>query len=198
MKKIILLILIILNLTSCTCQTSQIVSAPTPAPEIIYIEIEKEVIVEKEVIIEVEYFKPVFDVTLEERELLAELIYYEARGEKFPTQTAIVSVVFNRLRFAKEGTTISDIIFAPNQFSPSKRMDGKAEEITNSSWDYSGIYEAVDYVINYGVTIDEYVTYFRADYYHDWGEDYKPYCIIDKTYFSYKVANYNKWKNNNI
>lgn len=171
-----------------------------PPPEIIEIEKEiiKEVITEYYIYIEVEKeIEPIFKVTPEERELLAELVYYEARGEKFPGQCAVVSVVFNRMKY-NGNKNVKEVIKASGAFSPwgNGSMNGKTEEIENSNGYYDSIYEAVDFVIKYGVTIDEYVTYFRTNNYHDWGTKYKNYCQIGSHYFSYKVENYNKWLEN--
>jgi hypothetical protein len=62
-----------------------------------------------------------FSVTEEERRLLANIIYWEARGESLQGQIAVGAVVLNRVnsdRFREN--TIRDVIFAPNQFTPAR------------------------------------------------------------------------------
>lgn len=145
------------------------------------IEIIKEVMVEvpKEVIVEVEVEKEpqyVYNVTSVEREMLARLLYREARGESLECQKAIISVVINRWQNGGYGDNLHDVIYAENQFSPAsslwKTTPGEEQ------------YEAVDYVLRYGCTLPGYVTHFRADKHHSWS-GYKEYTVIDGTYFGY-------------
>ena len=137
------------------------------------VEIEK--IVEVEVPVEVE---PTYihNITSEEREMLARLVYLEARGESLDCQKAIISVVINRWQHGYWGDTLKEVVYAENQFTPApviKNTTPKEEQ-----------YEAVDYVLKYGCTLPKYVVYFRADYDHQW-DDYIPYTVIDSTYFGY-------------
>lgn len=143
------------------------------------IEIIKEVIVEvpKEVIVEVEKEPQyVYNVTSVEREMLARLLYREARGESLECQKAIISVVINRWQNGGYGDNLHDVIYAENQFSPAsslwKTTPGEEQ------------YEVVDYILRYGCTLPGYVTHFRADKHHSWS-GYKEYTVIDGTYFGY-------------
>lgn len=56
-------------------------------------------------------------VTDTEKELLACMVYNEARGEPFEGQVAVVQVALNRYMHEAFDGTISDILMAPNQFS---------------------------------------------------------------------------------
>ena len=56
-------------------------------------------------------------VTIAEKELLACMVYNEARGEPFEGQIAVVQVALNRYMHEAFDGSISDILLAPNQFS---------------------------------------------------------------------------------
>ncbi len=81
--------------------------------------------------------------TEEELDLLARLIYFEARGECYEGQVAIGAVVMNRLKTSGFPNTIHDIIYQKNQFSPvgSSKWD---DEIT----DYGTCYQAAIEALN--------------------------------------------------
>lgn len=112
------------------------------------------------------------DLTDDEIYELATLVFLEAGGESFECQCAVASVVVNRMTESGEG--LDEVIYKKNQFTP-------AYLISSSSPSDSTL-EATLKVIQYGPTIPEYVTYFRADYFFDW---VTPYINIDHTYFSY-------------
>ena len=158
-----------------------------PTDRYIEVEVEKEVIVEveKEVIIEVEKEIPfeveqkcVYNVTAEEREMLARLVYLEANTESLDCQKAIVSVVINRWQNGYWGDTIKKVIYSPAQFTPASKIQHTTPNNKN--------YEAVDYVLKNGCTLPEYVLYFRSSYHFDWN-GYVPYTSIDNTYFGYMI-----------
>jgi hypothetical protein len=106
-----------------------------------------------------------------EREMLARLLYTEARGESIECQRAVVSVVLNRVNTS--GNTISEVIKAPGQFDLGNKLDNIKPLQTQ--------YEVVDYVLTNGITIPEDVTYFRSGHFHSFAEDYKQ---IGNMYFS--------------
>lgn len=56
------------------------------------------------------------ELTWEEQQLLAKLIWLEARGEPQEGQQAVAEVVLNRLVSGKYGSTISQVIHAEGQF----------------------------------------------------------------------------------
>lgn len=130
---------------------------------------------------------PHYKVTSEERELLARLVTCESDICSLECQKAVCSVIFNRLDSGKwkkdmngDGKiTLYDIIYYPNAFSPT--FDGSMDKCTSPC---KSAYEAVDYVINNGVTVPTYVRYFRADYDFAW-EGYENYKVIDNVYFGY-------------
>jgi spore germination cell wall hydrolase CwlJ-like protein len=60
-------------------------------------------------------------VTEEERRLLANIIYWEARGESLQGQIAVGAVVLNRVNSPRfRENDIRSVIFAPNQFTPAR------------------------------------------------------------------------------
>ena len=108
--------------------------------------------------------------------MLARLVYREANTESIECQQAIVSVVINRWQSGLWGDTLEEVVYAPNQFSPANLLYCTTPTETS--------YEAVDYVIENGVTIHEYVMYFRSKYHFNWN-GYEAYDKIDQTCFGY-------------
>jgi hypothetical protein len=143
----------------------------------VVVEIEKEVIVETEKIIEVE-IEPTYahNVTSEEREMLARLLYREGNTESTECQRAIVSVIINRWLSGLWGSTLQEVVYAQNQFTPASMIPCTTPNEAN--------YEVVDYVLKNGVTIPEYVMYFRLDYHFSWA-GYSAYKKLDNTCFGY-------------
>ena len=122
--------------------------------------------------------EPYYTVTSVERELLARLVWAEARGEPIEAQEGVASVVFNRATSC--GKSVSDIIYAVNsagtpQFSTASML----KSVTPTEQQY----EAVDKVIWNGPTMPSWVQYFRANYHHNWSSSYTPYCVYGNTYF---------------
>lgn len=128
--------------------------------------------------------QPYTTITAEERDMLARLVYHEARGSSDECRQAVVSVIFNRLesgRWSKDVNkdkkiTLYDIVYYPAAFSPAPLI--KKTTATQTC------YDAVDYVVEHGPTLPTYVRYFRADYDFRW-PNYKNYTVIDDTYFGY-------------
>ncbi|HHT72723.1 MAG TPA: LysM peptidoglycan-binding domain-containing protein [Firmicutes bacterium] len=60
----------------------------------------------------------VYVVSGQDEELMARLVYAEARGEPLEGQIAVAAVVLNRLRSSKFPNTISEVIYDPGQFTP--------------------------------------------------------------------------------
>lgn len=140
----------------------------------------KEVEVEREIIVEIEK-EPAFayNITSEEREMLARLVYREANTESFECQMAIVSVVINRWQDGRWGHTLGEVVYSPYQFTPANLLYKTTPTELN--------YKAVDTVLKNGCTLPSYCMYFRADYHFNW-DGYKPYTKIDSTCFGYFVA----------
>jgi hypothetical protein len=150
-----------------------------PEPVIKEVEVIKTVELIKEVPVEVPVEVPptlAYDITSEEREMLARLVYLEANTESLECQKAIVSVIFNRLENGYWGNYLQSVVYAPNQFSPANYIWQTTPTETN--------YQAVDEVLKFGTTIPQYVLYFRANYHFDW-IGYKSYQKIDTVCFGY-------------
>jgi N-acetylmuramoyl-L-alanine amidase len=139
----------------------------------------QQVVIEKEVSVTVkEPEKMVYHITSEEREMLARLVYLESNTESLDCQKAIVSVVINRWQSGQWGDTLEDVVYYPKQFSPAGLINKTTPTNTN--------YQAVDYVLKNGTTVENFVLYFRASYHFSW-EGYKQYCKIDNTCFGYFI-----------
>lgn len=59
---------------------------------------------------------PGIELTWEEQQLLAKIIWIEAQGEPAEGQQAVAEVVFNRLVSGQFGDTLNEVIFAEGQF----------------------------------------------------------------------------------
>lgn len=126
----------------------------------------------------------VYNITEEERDMLASLCTLEASVCSKDCQRAVVSVIFNRLNSCKwnkdvngdDKITLYDIVYYPNAFTPAHLIGGVGGT--------KEAYEAVDYVLKHGSTVPEYVRYFRTSKDFSW-TDYKNYCTIDNVYFGY-------------
>ena len=105
---------------------------------------------------------------------LATLVYLESGIEPYECQLAVASIVLNRM--TTTGQSLKDVIYAKNQFSPAYLIE--------SSKPTESTLNAVREVVQNGPTIPEYVTFFRADYYHNWSDLIIPYCVYGNTYFS--------------
>lgn len=133
------------------------------------------------------YKNSYYNVTEEERELLARIVTCESSICSLECQKDVCSVIFNRLDSGKwkkdmngDGQiTLYDIIYYPNAFSPT--TDGSLNRCTKPC---ESAYQAVDYVIENGPTVPTYVRYFRASYDFTW-EGYINYKTIDNVYFGY-------------
>lgn len=116
-------------------------------------------------------------LTYNEIKLLAALVELEAGVESYECKKAVASVVINRMSIDEK--SLIDVIYEQNQFS----VADKVSEYEPSDESIKAVRE----VLTTGVTLPEYVTFFRAGQYHDWG-DQTPYIKIDNTYFSYSTA----------
>lgn len=128
--------------------------------------------------------KAYYQVSEEERELLARLVHCEASICSNECKYDVISVVFNRLEAGKWGDTLEDVIYYKNAFTPA--TSGKLEQTTPTKADYA----AVDYVLENGPTVPTYVRYFRTDYDFSW-EGYQNYKVVDNVYFGY----FEDWQN---
>ena len=60
----------------------------------------------------------------EDIELLAEIAYWEARGQSAAGQQAVVEVVLNRVLADNFPDTVREVIYEPRQFAPVKKIPG--------------------------------------------------------------------------
>lgn len=121
-------------------------------------------------------------LTDEEIELLAKLIYLEAGTESYECKAAVGSVVLNRMTTSDK--SLKEVVYEPKQFTPAYKI-----EETIVSNEYISIVE--DLICN-GPILPEYVTFFRADHYFNWGDRYCNYKQIDNVYFSYDLNLYER------
>ena len=77
--------------------------------------------VEDKVVVECRY--PGLELTLEEQNLLAKMVWVEARGESFEGQQAIAEIVLNRLVSNDFQDSIKGVIYADNQFRSTKFLE---------------------------------------------------------------------------
>lgn len=97
---------------------------------------------------------PNIELTAEERELVARVVWVEARGESDEGQQAVAEIIFNRLMNDKFGDTINDVIYSEGQFRSVPFLDD-AEP-------YQAQYDAIDRAL-YGPNIlPEDVYYFAT------------------------------------
>lgn len=147
-----------------------------------------ETITEKTLTAKVETVNNYYEITEEERYLLAELAHSEASICSEECQRDVISVVFNRLEsgmWCKDMNgdnriTVYDIIYYPNAFTPATNGTIDRHEPTDKD------YRAVDYVVKNGPTVPTQVRYFRTDYDFNW-DGYENYKVIDNMYFGYFV-----------
>ena len=142
--------------------------------------------VKKEVIVEVQK-EPTYayNITSEEREMLARLVYHEANTESLECQMAVISVVINRWIDGRWGNTLEEVVYSPYQFTPADLLYQTTPTELN--------YTAVDLVLQNGSILPPYCLYFRADKHFDW-IDYEPYTQIDYTCFGYVQGDVEKCK----
>lgn len=124
-------------------------------------------------------------LTDSEKKMIASLVYLEARGESLECQEAVASVIINRFTTG-DCNSIEDVIYAKRQFTPAKYVSSTTPTKTQL--------DIVEKIALTGPTIPEYVTYFRARYYHNWGGLHN-YCYYSNTYFSYDQEVYNQVMN---
>lgn len=95
-----------------------------------------------------------FELTDEEKTLLAKVVWVEARGESMKGQQAVAEVILNRLVSGRFADTIRGIIFSENQFKSAKFLD-KAQP-------YQMQYEAVESAFYGPYILPDDVFYFAT------------------------------------
>ena len=79
-------------------------------------------------------------LTEEDRELLARIVYLEARGECFEGQVAVCEVVLNRVLCDAFPDSVEAVLYAPGQFSPAHLLP----HTTPGEEQYRAVDEAID------------------------------------------------------
>lgn len=113
---------------------------------------------------DVESRYPDIDLTYEEEQLLARMIWVEARGESAEGQQAIAEIVFNRMLSDGFPDTVSSVIYAEGQFRSTEFLD-QAEP-------YQAQYDAIERALEGPYVLPVDVVYF-AQYpvnYNIWGK----------------------------
>jgi len=117
---------------------------------------------------------PDIRLTLEQRQLLAKIIWVEARGESFEGQQAVAEVIFNRMVSESFPNSLEGVIFAEGQF--------RSVDFLDEAEPYQTQYEAIEaalygpYILPIGVV--HFATYFATE--HVWGK-------IGGHYFCYQA-----------
>ena len=104
--------------------------------------------------VEVECRYPGVELTLEDQNLLARMIWVEAQGEPFEGQQAIAEVVLNRLVSEGFQDTVRGVIYAENQF----RSTAFLEDAEPTSIQY----EALERALEGPYVLDKDVVYFAT------------------------------------
>jgi N-acetylmuramoyl-L-alanine amidase len=66
---------------------------------------------------------PRLTLTAGETDLIARIVWHEARGESAEGQRAVVEVIFNRIEADNFPDTVEDVIYQKNQFSSAEYID---------------------------------------------------------------------------
>jgi len=122
----------IVTVTDNTIPTNEIVPAFTPV-ELVHI-----TTAPAEPIPESRYSG--IDLTKDDIELLARIIWLEARGECFEGQQAVAEVVFNRILSGSFPDTLYDVIFEKGQFATAANVD----KATPGEKQYEAIFTALN------------------------------------------------------
>lgn len=114
----------------------------------------KEPFIYEEIKPEVEPRYPGIKLTSEEEDLLAKVIWVEARGEPAEGQQAIAEIVFNRIQSKDFPDTVNDVIYAYRQFRSVAFLDeAKASQAQ---------YDAISDALNGPYVLPEDVVHFAT------------------------------------
>ena len=109
--------------------------------------------VEDKVVVECRY--PGVELTLEEQNLLAKMIWVEARGESFEGQQAIAEIVLNRLVSRDFQDSVKGVVYADNQFRSTKFL----EDAEPSSIQYEALERALEGPYVLPIEVVHFATY---------------------------------------
>lgn len=137
------------------------VEQPSYVSDDVFLALDAEKIVEEPIIVEEEEETPTkanryseLEITEEDKELLARIVYLEARGQSFSGQRAVAEVVLNRVLDSRFPDTVYEVLYAPGQFTPAKSIASTTPTETQ--------YEAVDCVIDETPITTENTIYFAT------------------------------------
>lgn len=133
-------------------------------------------------------------VTDQEYEWLVRLLFLEAGYCSLEVKISIASLVFNRLASGIWGDTLEQVLFAPNQFRARKTIE-RCIPYTLKKYPYyertakfiqawDECYRALDYVLEWGSILPDYVMFYRTNYHFKW-RGYRGYVVIENIYFGY-------------
>lgn len=136
------------------------VEQPSYVSDDVFLALDTEKIIEEPVVVEEEetplktnrYSE--LEITEEDRELLARIVYLEARGQSFSGQRAVAEVVLNRVLDSRFPDTVYEVLYAPGQFTPAKSIASTTPTETQ--------YEVVDCVIDETPITTENTVYFAT------------------------------------
>lgn len=117
---------------------------------------------------EIYYTYPVRTYTAEQKELIAKMLYCEARGCSWDGQVATCSAIINHIEHNNGDFSVLD---KGNHFSPASFYRYKTPNQMQ--------YDVLEFVLSGHLIAD--VKYFRMNYYHNFGT---PMFAIDGEYFS--------------
>ena len=106
---------------------------------------------------------PRLTLTADETDLIARIVWHEARGESAEGQRAVVEVIFNRIEADNFPDTAEDVIFQKNQFASARYVDS-AEPTTEQ-------FEAIEQALYEKPMLPSDVVYFSQGAENDrvWG-----------------------------
>lgn len=137
------------------------VEQPSYVSDDVFLALDAEKIIEEPIVVEEEEEAPLktnryseLEITEEDRELLARIVYLEARGQSFSGQRAVAEVVLNRVLDSRFPDTVYEVLYAPGQFTPAKSIASTTPTETQ--------YEVVDCVIDETPITTENTVYFAT------------------------------------
>lgn len=136
------------------------VEQPSYVSDEVFLALDAEKIIEEPIVVEEEEMPlktnrySELEITEEDRELLARIVYLEARGQSFSGQRAVAEVVLNRVLDSRFPDTVYEVLYAPGQFTPAKSIASTTPTETQ--------YEVVDCVIDETPITTENTIYFAT------------------------------------
>ncbi|MBQ6815561.1 MAG: cell wall hydrolase [Lachnospiraceae bacterium] len=117
----------------------------------------------------------------DELELLYTTVYCESGNQGYEAQVLTALAILNRLASENYAEDLRGVIYQRNSYGTPQFSVIDWPDFENRGWS-----ESVEEAVNYALQVNEHprdMYYFRASYYHSFGE---PYTYIADTYFSTK------------